>query len=347
MPLESLVSTAHALHPLPPISLWEEPPPPPRPLPPTLWSLEEAIPKDTLRRTLIQLRAIDACISFAMKGDVCAAMLARPRPLVIHEHALFTPKAKGYGVLDLRPLLEKRGPIGQLLPSRFPERPPNSDLVASFFLWFADLFPDLQSVSYAVNGMPDHSCMPLTLVLCPPAISAIKAIATFVECTDEDEALGFTSKPFPFCPTWPFIGDSCSVHWRNDKPRLCWDKSGPRQIPSFIPFNDSLPLDDLPIIVYVTIRTSTREMAIFASSGFECRMWKADLSKAYRRGGAGGDSAGGGSAGGGTAGGGRLSAVGWWRLGWRRCGWRRLGWRRCGWRRLGWWRLGWRRLCRW
>ena len=120
--------------------------------------------------------------------------------------------------------------------------------------------------------------------MCPfYAIVALQNIATFVECTEKDERNKFTSQAFTFCPTWPFIGDSCSVHFRHGVPRLCWDKSGPRGIPRFTPFNQSLPLEDLPIIAYVTVCVSAREMAVFHSSGAPTRMWKCDLSKAYRR----------------------------------------------------------------
>ena len=284
MPLLELVLAPHLPHPLPPLSQWEEPPPDP-PIIPPFYRLADVIPSATLRSTRKQLAAIDRCIGAARDGDVFGAMRMRPRPLVIHKPKLFTSQASGFGPLDLRPALLGSGPIEQLLHSRWPSRPPNSELKIDFFLWFAHLFPDLQSVSYVAHGMPDHSSMPLTVVLCPPAVSALQAIATFVTSTEKDLRNGFTSPPFSFCPTWPFIGDSCSVHWRHEKARLCWDKSGPRKIPSFSPFNETLPLDSLPSLVFVNIATSCRELAIFASSGAPVRMWKFDLSKAYRRGG--------------------------------------------------------------
>ena len=282
--LESLLLVPHAPHPLPPYTRWEDPPPDPKPLP-TMFSLSEAIPRKTLRSAIAQIRRIHECIQLALDSRLSEAVAARPKPLIFHSSQLFTPMARGFGPLNLIPVLEQTGPIEQLLPSRWPSRPPNSKLTVDFFLFFAHLFPDLQSVSYAAHGTPDHSSMPLTVVLCPPAVSALKLIAAFVTCTEKDISEGFTTHPYPFCPTWPFVGDSCSVHERNGKHRLCWDKSGPRKIPSFTPFNKTLPLDDLPVIVFVSIATSTREMAIFHSSGAPTLMWSCDLSNAYRQGG--------------------------------------------------------------
>ena len=282
--LESLLLVPHAPHPLPPYTRWEDPPPDPKPLP-TMFSLSEAIPRKTLRSAIAQIRRIHECIQLALDSRLSEAVAARPKPLIFHSSQLFTPMARGFGPLNLIPVLEQTGPIEQLLPSRWPSRPPNSKLTVDFFLYFAHLFPDLQTVSFAAHGTPDHSSMPLTVVLCAPAVSALKLIAAFVSCTEKDISEGFTSQPYTFCPTWPFVGDACSVHERNGKPRLCWDKSGPRKIPSFTPFNKTLPLDDLPVIVFVSIATSTREMAIFHSSGAPTLMWSCDLSSAYRVGG--------------------------------------------------------------
>ena len=62
---------------------------------------------------------------------------------------------------------------------------------------------------------------------------------------------------------------------------MTWDKSGPRGIPSFRPFNQTLPLDDLPIIVYVSVSCLAHDAAVLAASGAPVLLWAFDLSKAY------------------------------------------------------------------
>jgi hypothetical protein len=69
----------------------------------------------------------------------------------------------------------------------------------------------------------------------------------------KDAVAGFTEWSREFVPTWPFIGDACGIAWRNGKGRLCWDKSGPRNIPHYVPFNKTLPMDRLPVIVYLSV----------------------------------------------------------------------------------------------
>ena len=97
--------------------------PPPLPL---MFSLSDAIPRQTIRKTMNQLRAIKACIDLAIAQDVRAVVAARPKPLIIHERHLFTERARGFGPLNLIPVLDSSGPISQLLPSRWPHRPSNS-----------------------------------------------------------------------------------------------------------------------------------------------------------------------------------------------------------------------------
>jgi hypothetical protein len=65
-----------------------------------------------------------------------------------------------------------------------------------------------------------------------------------------------------FLPVYPYIGDACGVAWRNAKARLCWDKSGPRKIPHFMPFNRCLPMGDLPVIAYLAVTDVCTVVAI-------------------------------------------------------------------------------------
>ena len=282
MSLCDLLDAPHALHALPPVTQWYNPvfPFPPLPL---FFKLSDVIPLHTLRNSRRYLAAINRCFQLAAEGKVAEAVKKRLPPLRIKHKDMFTEAARGFGVLDLRKVLAKTGPVGQLLSSQFPHDKPNSELNPDFFLWFCEPFPDLEIIAHACHGTPDRASLPLETVLCFPAVTALHNIAVVAECTDKDEKLGFTSEPFEFCPTWPFIGDAVSVHWRNQAARLCWDKSGPRKVPGWRPFNERLPLEDLPIIAYVTITHSARDVAVWDSSGLEVRMFKCDLSKAYRR----------------------------------------------------------------
>ena len=124
--------------------------------------------------------------------------------------------------------------------------------------------------------------MPLETVLSPPNFSALEFLSVFSAEMEKAHSKGFVSDFFSFCPTWPFVGDPITIAWRNDKPRLCWDKSGPR-VPRFIPFNSSLTLSELPVVCYVSISCLSRDAAILASSGAEVKLWAGDLDAFYRK----------------------------------------------------------------
>ena len=266
----------------PPYTRWEEPPLPCVPLPPIFTRLSQIIPRVTLRKTLRQLRRISECLESARLGDIKRAIALRPPPLHIPSHLMFTPEATGYGVLDLRPILLGLGPAVQLHPSSYPHAPPNSAVHAAFCLLHSYGFPDLQIVSFECHGFKDRCDMPLETMLSPPNISTLHAVAVFAKEMIKAREAGFISDFFVFCPSWPFVGDPITIAWRKDKPRLCWDKSGPR-VPYFTPFNSSLTLADLPIICYVSIACLSRDAAILASSKAEVLVWGGDLNKFYRQ----------------------------------------------------------------
>ena len=266
----------------PPVTQWEDPPPPLPRLPPTLCELNQVIPRATLRKTQRYLKRLHRCMSLALDGDVAGATDMRPRPLHIPASDMFTSEAIGYGPLDLRPILLGTGPAVQLAASRFPHDPPNSEVNASFCLLHSYEFPDLQIVSFECHGFKDSSSMPLETVISPPNVSALHAMAVFAAEMRKAHKAGYTSDFFAFCPTWPFVGDPITIAWRKDKPRLCWDKSGPR-MPLFQPFNASLDLDALPLIAYVSISCLARDAAILASSKHEVVVWGGDLEKFYRK----------------------------------------------------------------
>lgn len=266
----------------PPYTLWESPPLRYPLMPPTFIALKQIIPRVTLRKVRQQLRRISECIALAFAGHEQQAVAKRPRPLHIPLKLMFTAEASGYGPLDLRPILLSTGPAVQLQPSSYPEDPPSSGTNPFFCLLHSYGFPDLQIVSFECNGFADRSSMPLESMLAPPNVSALKAISVFAAEMNKSLKEGFISDFFVFCPTWPFVGDPITIAWRNDKPRLCWDKSGPR-VPSFIPFNSTLDRVELPIICYVSIACLARDAAILSVSRAEVKLWGGDLSKFYRR----------------------------------------------------------------
>ena len=266
----------------PPFTLWQEPPPPLRPLPPILFELKHVVPRVSLRKTEHYLKRLRECMSLALEGRVPDAIAKRPRPLRIPAAAMFTALATGYGPLDLRPILLGTGPATQLHASRFPHAPPNSEVNALYCLMYSYDYPDLQIVSFECNGFQDNSSMPLETVISPPNVSALHAMAVFAEEMRKAHKAGYISDFYSFCPTWPFVGDPITIAWRKDKARLCWDKSGPR-MPLFTPFNASLDMDSLPIIAYVSISCLARDAAILASSDFEVVVWGGDLEKFYRK----------------------------------------------------------------
>ena len=266
----------------PPQTLWQQPPRPYPTLPPVFTRLNMIIPRTTLRKTVRQLRLISECLGLALNGDLKQSIAKRPKPLRIPLAHMFTREAIGYGPLDLRPILSGTGPARQLLHSCYPHSPPNSEVDPVFCLLQSYGFPDLEIVSFECHGFKDRSSMPLETMLAPPNISALEAAAVFAQEMEKSHSAGFISDFFLFCPTWPFVGDPITIAWRKDKPRLCWDKSGPR-CPFFTPFNHSLTLSELPIVCYVSIACLSRDAAILSSSGAEVKLWGGDLEKFYRR----------------------------------------------------------------
>ena len=238
---------------MPPATPPEPPPPDPPACPYSFTRLDQIIPEVTLRAARRWLTRVRKALRLALHGDIEGAVACAPRPWVPPPEGMWTPEAKGYGAFDIRPILAQEGPARQLIPSRWPDRPPATGLNLRVVASERHMFPDGAIMSRMLHGFPDNALMPLVSCFCAPHGSALRHIAVMAKALHKDASSGWVEwSPF-FVPTWPYVGDACGVVWRGGKPRLCWDKSGARRVPNFIPFNRALPMDELPIIVYLSV----------------------------------------------------------------------------------------------
>ena len=224
--------------------------------------------------------------TLASKGMHKAARNAKPADLTL-EWAMHTrPRFRGV-VMDFESL-----PFRSLQPSRWPDRPPSTDLhIRAFRREFRShpSFTNRQLRGVLSHGTPAWNECARISHLAGPHGSTLKHMDQFerlrsVELEKEWARVGFGRSLE--CATWPVRQVPSSIAFRSDgtKPRLCTDLSWP---PPGVADGVDSPNDAQRLVVdaveFIRLVYFCVMCAVMLVAGVEIRVWKLDLVACYKR----------------------------------------------------------------
>lgn len=265
---------------VPPVMPFEEPPPVDPPSDLTATDVREVVPHNDLHRFCSWARRADRSIQLARSGDRRAARHAKPDDLML---AGVMPRFAGitmdFTVFPFRPLL----------PSRWPDRPPSTDirirLVRREFRSHRH-YPDRSLRSSLSHGVPEvGTCSPVSFFAAPHG-SAYAHCGDWLKQMAAERSRGWSRAGFHRSfglATWPQRCQPTSMVCRHGKWRLCHDLSWP--LPDN-PFGVESPNDAdefVMVIVFAVLSQLCFAAALFLAAGLPCKLIKFDLSKAYKR----------------------------------------------------------------
>jgi hypothetical protein len=264
----------------PPVMPIEAPPPPDPSDDLMAESVEEVVPHGDLRLYRGWARRADRSIELARRGNLRHARSARPDDLVL---ARSQPRFQGvtmdFSVFPFRPLL----------PSRWPDRPPSTDLrirhIRREFQAHPD-YPDRQLRGFISHGNPEvGACSPVSFFAAPHA-SAYAHVAPWLRQVGAERDAGWAVAGFERSyglATWPQRCQPTSMVERHGKWRLCHDMSWP-------PLEDPLGVDSpnaadayVLVLVFLVVSQVCLVVAIYVAAGLPAQVAYFDLSKAYKR----------------------------------------------------------------
>lgn len=265
---------------VPPILPFEDPPPVDPPQDVVAYDVSEIVPRDELRAYLRWARRADRSIELAGRGHARNARTARPDDLLLTRTM---PRFEGF-TMDFSSY-----PFRPLLPSRWPDRPPSSDLrirhVRREFQAHPD-YPDRNLRGSLSHGNPEVGpCSRVSFFAAPHASVYDHGVTWLKQMKQErDDGWGEAhfSRSFGLA-TWPQRCQPTSMVERLGKWRLCHDLSWPPR-ESGAGVESPNEADEFTLVlVFLTVGHICIAAAVFLAAGLPVRVWYFDLSKAYKR----------------------------------------------------------------
>lgn len=262
---------------VPPVLPVEDPPPLD---PPDLvaFSVTEVVPHNCLRSFKSWARRTDRSIELARKGHLQAAKAAKPPDLRLEGvMPAFQGVAMDFTSYPFRPLL----------PSRWPDRPPSTDLsirsIRREFRSHPD-YPDRRLRGALSHGNPAvGECEPVSYFAAPHT-SVYRHVKPWLRQVEAERDRGWAranfSRSFGLA-SWPQRVQPTSMVERRGNWRLCHDLSWPKPGGSVQSPNDADEF--VMIIIFVVVGHLAFAIMIWKSAGLPCKVSKFDLSKAYKR----------------------------------------------------------------
>lgn len=267
---------------MPTVAPREDPPPADQPYL-VAYDINEIIRRKAVRQLQQWARRADRSIVLAQRGDARAARAARPDDLRLSWHRNTREAFRGVR-MDLTVY-----PFRSLQPSRWPDRPPSADVdIRRFRREFRAHagFGDRQLRGLISHGEycgePSH---PISFYAAPHGSAYVHVEQWLRQTRGERErgwgranflrSGGFSHWPQRCCPT--------SMVERKGSWRLCHDLSWPH--PDMVEGVMSPNAEDAPIMIVTFVRVTHlgRAIAIMMLAGLPVKVWKFDLSKAYKR----------------------------------------------------------------
>lgn len=265
---------------VPPVLPIEDPPPQDPPSGLAAESIFELLPADDVRRLRIWGRRADRSVRLASQGDVHGSRTARPSDLLLPR--VLPPFA---GI----PMDLSRLPFRPLLPSRWPERPPSTEM--RIRLWRREFrshpaYTDRQLRGDVSHGLAEVAPCTQVTFLAAPHTSSYAHPAEWEHQMRAERERGWSTQGVPSAfglVTLPQRCQPTSMVERHGKWRLCHDLSWP--LPDTVDGVESPnEADRLSLIViFATLGQFCFAVMIFLAAGLPVRVAKFDLSKAYKR----------------------------------------------------------------
>ena len=260
----------------------EEPPPADQPHL-VAHSLSDILPRRVVKRLRSwSVRASRAC-RLAEKGDVAGARKAKPPDLLISANEAKRP-FKGV-VMDLSVY-----PFVSLQPTRWPDRPPSTDLSIKAIRREFRAHPDFPHrwVRGAIShGNPCFGVWQPVTYLAAPHASALAHGAEWMRQVQKELGNDWAETHFTQSyglATWPSLVSPSSMVQRHGKWRLCHDLSWPHPEASVgaVSSND-VDADLVPRVRMARLSDLATAAATMLVAGVRIRGMKLDLSACYKR----------------------------------------------------------------
>lgn len=246
---------------------------PPRPL-----TTDELIPKSMQARLHKHRLQVAACVDRAERGGWKWARDHRPVDIIASEREALLPAGWGWK-WEFNAHHLKWYPI---LPSRWPERPPDTALnIPNLLAWAERVRPrDAEIVRCMADGYPGPE-LKAVAVVGSLHVGALKEMANFEKCVLKDRIAGIGQQGTKLPHVWPCRVDYRNVVMRRGKARVTIDKTI-QLAPSIPSHNDEIDLLSFDPIVNVTVGQLGRSRAILMTAGVEVKPFSFDLKSYFR-----------------------------------------------------------------
>ena len=242
------------------------------------YSLSEIIPASDLAAYRSWRRRMSRSVLLAERGELRASGLARPPDLVIRRPL----PPFGSHIMDLTVY-----PFRPLLPSRWPDRPPSTDL--NIRAWRREFrshlsFTDRQLRGHVCHGVPAVGDCSHVAHLAAPHGSAYAHVDEWGAQMDAERARGWSSVGVPQAEgliTFPQRAVPTSMVERHGKWRLCHDLSWPPD-DEFVESPNVADALVMPVR-FARLSSLAHAVMVFVAAGLPTKGSKFDLSKAYKR----------------------------------------------------------------
>ena len=271
----------HVVANVPPVLPHELEPPPDPPDDLVAFRVEEVIPRQQLRLFRRWARRMDSSLLLAAQGKFKAAKRAAPADLYIdarqHTSAPFRGCTMDFTSYPYRPIL----------PSRWPDRPPCTDLsIRNIRREFRahPTYPDRRLRGALSHGNPEVGELARVSYFAAPHGSSLQQFEAWSKQMQKEVTNGWGRTGFHGSyglASWPQRCQPTSMVYRKESWRLCHDMSWPQSDPLVQSPNDADV--DVMLIAFMLLRQFASSIGIFCSSGLPVKVWKGDLSKAYKR----------------------------------------------------------------
>ena len=264
----------------PPVLPFEDPIPVDPPSGIVAYDVSEVVPRDDLRAYCRWARRADRSIELAGRGHARNARAARPDDLLLTRTM---PRFDGVN-MDFSSY-----PFRPLLPSRWPDRPPSTDLrlrhVRREFQAHPD-YPDRQLRGSLSHGNPEVGPCSRVSFFAAPHASAYEHGVTWLQQMKQERDYGWGEAGFPRSfglATWPQRCQPTSMVERLGKWRLCHDLSWPPR-ENVMGVESPNEADEFTLVlVFLAVGQLCVVAAVYLAAGLPVRVWYFDLSKAYKR----------------------------------------------------------------
>ena len=253
---------------------------------PVVSSVEQVVPRETLRRIGRWQRRVKASLKAARRGSLHLARMLRPDDLELRTSEHTVSGAEGW-IWDLRPLAS--GECAVPLKCSSLSVAPATDLDLAAVARLGAEYDDKAIISEMLMGFSDDAVAVEThVVLSPPHLGALRYAKEAREKIDKDVGQGW-SEIVSELPFWPVRVNPYSIVREDRGPRvkhrMTIDLSWPRASEGreAVSVNESIDRSEWVQSRMLRVSQLAESVAILRSSGAPVRLWSLDCVSYYRK----------------------------------------------------------------